>query len=149
MIRLVEVTALFPEFRTMCSVSLSETVLSVSPTFTTGSHPSHFMPYTTFNYISHPLWLLMLINDIWIVINFMMLSVKTRGQIWHFGEQNGSVISSFALNNLLFLPCSKIPPRIMSLLNATIGYTLRKVFIRSDLWSRFRCFLVISWILWY
>ena len=101
------------------------------------------MPYTAFH-VSHPLWLLILISG-WSV-PFTMLSVRIRGQIWHFGEQKVSVFSSLVLNILLCLPCTKISPRFRSLLNTTIGGALKIVFIQSDLWSKFRCFFVILWI---
>ena len=135
-------TAFFLECRTSarCSLSLSETVLSVSPTYTTRSH---FMPYTAFH-VSHPLCLLILTSG-W-SDPFTMLSVRILEQIWHFGEQKVSVFSSLVLNILLCLPCTKISPRFRSLLNATIGGDLKIVFIRSDLWSKFRCFFVILWI---
>ena len=100
-------TALFLQCRSSarCSLSLSETVLSVSPTYGTRSHLSHFMPYTAFH-VSHPLWLLILISG-WSV-PFTMLSVRILRQIWHFGEQKVSVFSSLVLNILLCLPCTKI-----------------------------------------
>ena len=127
-------TALFLACRTSarCSLSRSATLTarSVSPTYTTRSHLSHFMPYTALH-VSQPLWLLILISGC--CDPFMMLSVKIRGQIWHFGEQKVSAFPSLVLNTLLCLPCTKISPRFLSFLNATIGGSLKIVFIRSDL----------------